>query len=315
MKSFRITVVDTVELLDYQLARLRALGEVNVFEDIPQGDDLLWRLSNCDIAILGWSKIDRTILDACAQLRLISLWSTGFDYVDIAHARTKKIAVSNVPGYAAETISEFVIGSLIMLSRQVLAAHEHVTGGEYDWKPFRGREIRRKTLGIIGTGAIGSAVAKKATALGMEVIAFTQHPTSERERILGVKFVPLSDLLRLSDAITVHTALNSETRHLLGDAEFAQMKKGVLLVNTSRGEIVKQSAIEFALNSGIVTGACLDVLEIMPLSPHSAIATHPNVILTPHFAFNTNEAIKAKTDICVRNIECFVAGRPENIVN
>jgi D-3-phosphoglycerate dehydrogenase len=195
------------------------------------------------------------------------------------------------------------------------SAHRHVQLGHYDWKPFLGAEIAGKTLGIVGTGAIGSAVAKKAVALGMNVIATTRNPSAERASSLGVRFVPLSELLSESDAITIHSSLNSATRGMFGIAEFARMKAGSFLVNTARSELVVQGAVEDALRNGHLGGAALDVIDGMPLCDEHIFRTHNNVILTPHCAFHTREALIAKTDICVSNIERFITGSPINIVN
>jgi phosphoglycerate dehydrogenase-like enzyme len=311
----KIVVADTVSLEEMHRQSLRNLGELVVYDDVPPWVELERRLVDADIAVIGWSTIDAALLDRTSSLKLISLWSTGYDHVDVAAARARGIAVTNVPGYAADTIAEFVIGSMIALSRQFLAAHHHVLDGQYDWKRFRGAEIRGKTLGIVGTGAIGSRVAALADTLGMSVIATTRDPSAHRAANLKVRYTPFANLLAESDIVSIHTALTPETRGLFDAQAFARMKRGAFIVNTARAEIVEQRALEAALVDGQLGGAALDVIDGVPLPPDHVFRTHPNVILTPHCAFNTREALVAKTDICVSNVERFIAGAPQNVVN
>ena len=306
---------DTVSFEEKHLQSLRALGELIVYDDVPARAELERRLIDADIAVIGWSTIDDSLLSRATALKLISLWSTGYDHVDVAAARARGIVVTNVPGYAADTIAEFVIGSMIALSRRFMAAHRHVLDGNYDWKPFKGSEIRGKTLGIVGTGAIGSRVAGLANALGMSVIATTRDPSAQRAARLRVRYVPFENLLAESDIISIHTALTPETRGLFDARAFARMKRGALIVNTARAEVVDKRALGAALVAGHLAGAALDVVDGVPLSPDHVFLTHPNVILTPHCAFNSREALIAKTDMCISNIERYIAGAPQHIVN
>ncbi|MEM7360006.1 MAG: NAD(P)-dependent oxidoreductase [Pseudomonadota bacterium] len=310
----KITVVDTVDFSLDQLDRLRALGDIDFYDDVPSREELFKRLEHTDIAILGWSNMDKEAFKAAKNLRLLSLWSTGFDYVDITAAKAKGVSVSNVPAYASETIAELTITLAVMVSRSIIAAHTHVVNGGYNWKSFRGSQLYEKTLGIIGLGDIGAAVAKRAQCFGMKVISYTANPSNERSEELGVEFVTKSELFSRADVISLHCALNRETEKIVGANEFKTMKTSAFLVNTARAELIDEEALVGALRAREIAGAGLDVISEDSRGKGSYLLTDDRIVLTPHFAFNTHEAIERKTEICLQNVIAFLEGKPTNLI-
>lgn len=311
----KITVVDTVTLNQNHISILESLGDLRIYEDIPERDELLSRLSETDIAILGWSEINKEILNESKNLKLLSLWSTGYDYVDVKSATEYGISVTNVPGYASQTIGEFVIGLCIAGARKIIEADSYVRNGGTSWKGFEGLQLSGRTIGIVGTGSIGTAVARLAGYFDMEILAYTKHPSKEKANQFNIKYVSMQELLTESDFITLHCALNEETRGFLGKNEFSKIKRGAFLINTARAELIDQEALIHAVRTKRLSGAALDVIEGMPIDSKNPLAQLENVILTPHCAFFTEEAITRKTDICIDNVKKFIAGNPVNIVS
>ena len=314
-ENMNITVVDTVELTNDHIERLKRLGDLKIYTDIPAVDELENRLKDCDIAILGWSKLDDAILKRAERLQMLSLWSTGVDYVDIAAAKEQGVVVTNVPGYAADTIAEFVLGSFVALARKFLLANDYVRTGGDSWKGFEGTQLKGKVLGIVGLGAIGGATAKLGKCFGMNVIALTSNPSEERAKDSGVTFVSKDELLKKSDFISLHCSLNEDTKGLLGIDDVKKMRDRVFLANTSRAEVLDEHALVEGLASGKIAGAAIDVIDSKPLADNSPLLGFDNLLLTPHCAFFTSEAIVTKTNICIENVENFVSGKISNQVN
>lgn len=311
----RITITDSVTLLPEHRARLQRYGQLDMHENVPGDDELESLLHDTDIAITGWLRIDRKMLACAPKLKMISLWATGFDHVDLKATAERGITVCNVPGYAAESIAEYVIGSSIVLTRYMIGAHRNVAAGKYEWRPFRGSLLGGSTIGIVGLGSAGMATARKAAMLGLRVLVATRRPAAVRVSGLPLNCVSMDELLAQSDIVTLHSALNDDTRKMMGAAQFAKMKKGAVLINTARAEMVDTQALVDALSSGHLGGAALDVLEPAPLPQGHPLLTLPNVMFTPHCAFNTVEASTLKTDICVENVEAFIAGKPLHVVH
>jgi len=312
----KIVVVDTVFLEQNHLDRLNKLGEVKIFDDVPQSEDeLVNRLKNTEIAILGWSDITSEVIVKLPHLKMISLWATGYDYVDIQTAKEKGIIVTNVPGYAAEAVAEHVFSLLLSFVRKISFADKHVKTGHFNWKEFRGIELAGKTMGIIGLGSIGSRVARISNCFGLNVIAFTTHPTDEKAKKFGVEFLSFDEVLSKSDFLTIHIPLSLETENLLGFTEFSKMKNDAIIINTSRGQIINETALIDALKSGKIAGACLDVLANDPPEKNNPLLNFENVLLTPHSAFHTTEALRRCTDICIDNVEGFIGDKLQNVVN
>ena len=270
------------------------------------------------------------------NLKLIAARSTGFDYVDIPLARSKGIEVVYVPSYGENTVAEFAFALLLALSRKISDAHQQITEtGSFTQGNLRGFDLKDKTIGIVGTGRIGVNMIRMARGFNMNVIAYDPFPKENLPNELGFRYVSFEELLHESDIISLHAPLNDHTRYMINKDNINQMKKGVFFINTARGGLIETSALEHALESGIIAGAGLDVLEeekdmsdeISLLNNPSAkveelknvlanhyLIRHPRVIVTPHIAFNTTEAIHRILDTTIENINAFIKGEIKNRV-
>ncbi len=308
----RIVILDEVELSDDQLRRLEGLGQVVRHTSNPASDrEVVRRLDGAEVAILGWTALGRRILSQLPGLRLIAVWATGYDYVDVAAANDQGIVVTNVPAYAGRAVAELTIGLVLALARHIVPADRSVRDGRFSWRAFQGTELAGKVLGVVGVGDIGREVARLGACLGMEVLGHARRVSAERATQLGVELLPLHELLHRSNVVSVHVPLTAQTHHLLGREELATMRPGAFLVNTARAGVVDQSALVEALRTGHLGGAALDDHD----HPAPAVAALPNVLLTPHIGFCTAEALIRKGDACIDNVAAFLAGKPRNVVS
>jgi len=187
--------------------------------------------------------------------------------------------------------------------------------GLFDWKYYVGNQLMSKTIGVLGTGEIGKRVIQIAQGFNMNVLSVTAHPSPERAKAMGVKFVDLDTLLSESDIVTLHMPLTPETEHMIGARELAKMKPTAILINTARGRVVDEAALIEALKEKKIAGAGLDVFENEPLPMDSPLLEMRNVVLTPHIAFLSEESLDQCTYICVENVEMFTNNKPQNVVN
>lgn len=313
--NMKIVVLDDVSMSSEQKKFLHSLGEVHIYEGIPQSnDELLRRAEGAEVLILGWTKITEETMRLLKSLKLISVWATGYDYVDVTAATKLGITVTNVPDYAKASVAELTIGLILSLLRHIPNADKDVKKGNYDWKPFKGNQLFGKTLGLIGIGAIGSEVARLGKSLGMNIICYTRNPSKERADKLELEFVDLVDLLKESDVVSLHIPLNESTKNLIGKEQFDLMKDYSVLINTSRAELIDQTALYNALKEKKIKGAALDVIDTQSETFKDMLELN-NIILTPHIGFNTQEASVIKTDICLNNVKSFISGNPVNAVN
>jgi len=309
----RIVVVDHVYVEDQHIQQLRALGEVQIFRDAPKSDEeLKRRIQGAEIVVVGWSNLTREIIDSAPNLKMISVWATTCHYVDLEAAKQKGIMVTHVPGYATEAVAEHVFALLLASVRRLMLADKHVREGKFDWRPFRGIELAGKTLGLVGTGAIGCRVGEIAKAFKMRVLAFDIVPNMKRAQEIGMEYVDLQTLLRESDIVSLHVTLTSETEHLIGKKEIEMMKKAGVVINTSQGKVIDEKALADALRSQKLSYAGLDVFEVETPAQRNPLFELDNSVLSPHVGFHTVEAVKLKTDICIDNIVKFLEGRPQN---
>jgi phosphoglycerate dehydrogenase-like enzyme len=316
----KISVVHTVAWEDAAWSRLQSIGPFSYYPDYPKDEDeLIERMGGAEIVIGADVLIPRRVIFNSPNLKMISVWSTGVDNVDLAAARELGVVVSNVPGYSAYSVAEYAWAMALFLTKRLAEADAHVRSGKYDWSAIRSAEIYGKTAGIIGAGAIGSHCARIANGMGCKVIAATQRPDSARAEALGVEFVPLDELLRQSDLIFINAALTPETRHLIDARAFQCMHRQPILINTARGGIVEVEAMLDALEQGRVSGLGLDVLWKEPpdwASPaFKRLLAAERVILSPHCSSHTREAFSRLTDVCLDNIEAFLNGIPANVVS
>jgi len=297
------------------LERLRPHGEVVLHTTRPANDEeKLARTREATVILntrgsVTWS---RELLERLPRLKMIATCSIGVDAIDIKAARDLGIVVSNVPGRTAKIVAEHAIALLLAAARQLAFQTAQIRAGRW------GRELSTvlvgKTLGVIGTGAIGCEVIRLGRAIGMEAIAWTFHPSAEKAAALGCRYVELDDLLRASDAVSVHLKLTPESRKLVGARELALMKRGGILVNTSRGPVVDTEALVAALRSGHLAGAGLDVYDLEPLPPDHPLLACDRAVLTPHSADQNPEGIDLLNGGCVDNVIAYLEGRPQKRV-
>lgn len=268
-------------------------------------------------------------------LKLIATRSTGYDHIDLAAAAARGITVVNVPFYGENTVAEFAFALLLALSRRIIDADERVRTGVFSPKDLRGFDLAGKTLGVIGTGHIGAHSIRMAQGFGMKVIGFDAYPNADLSHTLGFEYLALPELLAQSDVITLHVPYNEHTHHLINKENIGSIKKGAYLINTARGAVVETEALVAALKDGTLAGAALDVLEeegdladatalLSAPHPHESemktllenhyLIDHPRVIVTPHLAFNTQEAVERILNTTIENIRSFSAGTSTNAV-
>jgi D-3-phosphoglycerate dehydrogenase len=314
MIGMKIVVVDHVYLEEKHVKRLRSLGDLTVFEDPPDSsDELIERVREADVVIVGWSNLNRSVIESAERLRMISIWATTCHYADLEAARERGIVVTHVPGYATEAVAEYTFALLLTSIRRLPLADKHVREGKFDWRPFTGSELAGKTLGVVGTGAIGCRVSEIGRAFGMRVLGFDKYPNLKRAEEVGMTYASLETLLRESDVVTLHVTLTAETEKLLGKKQIATMKDGAVIVNTSQGRVIDQEALVEALKLGKLSCAGLDVFADEPPAKNNPLFKLGNTVLSPHIGFNTVEAEARCTDICVDNIAKFLEGKPQNV--
>ena len=312
----KIVIADPIFLTDEYRRQLELLGEVRVYETYPASDaEFRDRIRDAEVVVVGRFGMRADAFEAAPRLCMVAVWQTGYDHVEIEAATRAGVVVSNVPAYSFEAVAEFVFAFALALLRRVHVADAHLRAGEFDWREHHGHQLMGMTIGVIGTGDIGTRVIQIAHGFGMRVLSTTAHPDSERARRLDLEFVDLPTLLTEADMVTLHVPLTPSTERMIGAREIGMMKPGAILVNTARGRVVDEAALVEALRTGSIAGAGLDVFEEEPLPADSPLRALDNVLLTPHIAFLTEESMDECTFITVRNIEQFAAGRPENVVN
>jgi D-3-phosphoglycerate dehydrogenase len=313
MIKMKIVVVDHVHLEEKHIKKLRTLGDLKIFKEPPKtSDELKKRIGEAGIVIVGWSQLTRNVINSAKRLKMISIWATTCHYVDLEAAKERGIIVTHVPGYATESVAEYTFALLLASVRKLNLADRHVRKGHFDWRPFGGRELAGKTLGIIGTGTIGCRVAEIALAFRMQVLGYDKYPNPKRAQEIGFKYVDFNTLLKKSDAVTLHVTLTPGTEKLIGKKEIDTMKNGAIIINTSQGKVIDEKALAAALKSNKLSCAGLDVLEEEPPPKNNPLFKLDNTVLSPHIGFNTVEAEARCTDICVDNVAKFIEGKQQN---
>ena len=253
-------------------------------------DELRRAVASCaGLLVRSQTEVSRAVIEAGTELRVIGRAGAGVDNIDMAAATERGVLVMNTPGANAQAAAELTVGLLFAVARHIAAADASVKAGRWERTRFRGTQLLGKTLGIVGIGNVGRLVARSAAALGMHVVAHDPYVAPDLAVEHRVSLVALDAVLAYSDFITVHTPLTSTSRGLIGAAEMARMKRGVYLLNCSRGGVIDEQALLAALDDGQVAGAALDVFTAEP--PHGlAIARHPSVVATPHIGALSWEA-------------------------
>jgi len=288
------------------------------------------------ISLFIKTQLTKEVLDRFPELKMIAVRATGFDHVDLDTCRQRNITVSNVPDYGQHTVAEFTFAILLTLSRKTYESYKRVAEtGSFSPDGLRGFDLHGKTLGVIGTGKIGLNVIGIAQGFGMKVLAFDPFPKDQLAQEKGFFYCSLTELLQQSHVITLHAPYNEHTHHLINTENIEQIQQGSYLINTARGGLIETRALVQALESQRLAGAALDVLEeegtigdevglleavhpraetLQTLLSNHYLIDHPRVLITPHNAFNTHEALRRILDTTVSNIQSFSEGQPENTV-
>ncbi len=308
-----------------------------VFFESPISDHADFSDDEAEIlSVFVKSKVDASVMDRMPNLKHIATRSTGFDHIDLEEAKKRGITVSNVPSYGENTVAELAFGLLLMLSRNLYDSYRRVReDGSFSQEGLRGFDLKDKTIGVVGAGHIGRYMISMAKGFGMNVITFDVNVDEEHAKEMGISYVSMEELFSSSDVISFHVPYNEHTHHLLNKDVLKNLKKGVYIINTSRGAVVDTDALVQGLKEGVIAGAGLDVLEeegpmfdhlealsdshpspemLKTLLANHYLVEHPKVVITPHNAFNTQEAVGRILSTTVSNIESFVSGNPENIV-
>ena len=281
----------------------KAGHEVVVYPDRNEDlDELIRRAEGAEVIVESNIPLCKDFLDACPNLKMLSIAFTGLDHIDMEECQRRGIVVKNAAGYSTEAVAELAIALMIDLYRKVLE-NDTITRQCNRKGIMPGREIGGKTVGIVGMGNIGQRVAQLANAFGCKVLAWNRTP----KQIDGVTFVDKETLLKQSDIVTLHVALNADTRDFIGEKELALMKPTSLLINTARGPVVNEAALANALKEGKIAGAATDVYGTEPpLKPDNPLFGAPNLIMLPHIGFATEEAFILRLGIVVDNIKKIV---------
>ena len=297
------------------LERLAGYGDVMLYDTRPASlEEKIERVKDADVIMntrgaVAWGEQEFSQLP---KLKMVTTCSIGTDMFDLEAAKKHGIVICNQPGRTASVVAEHMFGLMFAVAKR--AAYLTVEMKKGYWPRRDNVMLQGKTLGIIGMGNIGAEMARLARLIGMEVIAWTFHPSSERAEKLGVRFVELNVLLETSDVISLHVALTDDTRGMIGEAEFEKMKAGAILLNGARGAIVDTDALVNALNSGHVGGAGIDVYEEEPTPSDHPLFACEQVVLTPHCADMTPEGVDLLNSGAVENVIAFLEGRTQNAV-
>lgn len=276
-------------------------------------EELIGRVKGAEVLILANIPLPKEAIEAAANLKLISVAFTGVDHIDMKTCREKNIMVCNAAGYSTYSVAELTIGLIISVLRNIVPC-DAATRNSKTKNGFSQHEVYGKTLGIIGTGAIGMKVAGIAQVFGCKVLAYSRTQKAEASS-KGIQYVELDELLSQSDIVSLHVPLTELTSGLINSEKLALMKPSAILINTARGAVVDNTALAEALKSGKIAGAGLDVFEVEPPLPENhPLFDVPNTVLTPHVAFATAEAIFRRAEVVFENINLWEKGKPRNIM-
>jgi len=320
----RAKVFVTRKLFDEAISLIEEYADVEVYESEEEPapyDLILEKVRDIDgLLCLLTDKIDARIIEAGERLKVISNYAVGYDNIDVEVATKRGIYVTNTPGVLTETTADLAWAILMAIARRVVEADKYVRAGRWvhAWGPkmMLGSDVHGKTLGIVGLGRIGSAVARRAKGFNMRVIYYDVFRREDLERELGLEYKPLEELLKEADYVTLHVPLTKETYHLIGERELDLMKPTAYLINTSRGAVIDQKALYKALKERRIAGAALDVFEKEPIDPDDPLLELDNVVLTPHIGSASIETRKKMAMIAAENLVSVLRGvEPPNLVN
>jgi D-3-phosphoglycerate dehydrogenase len=297
----------------YQNLLTRA--EVAYFDSLPANRaEQLQRIADAELIINIRSSVTfpEEVLKACPKLKLLSMWGTGTDHVDLPAAARLGVTVTNTPGVSAFAMAEHALTLMLAVARNIPQIDAATKQGE--WPRGFVTQLHGKTLGLIGLGAIGRQTARLARGIGMRVIAWTMHPSEQLAKELDIEMVELDEIYRSSDVVSLHLRLSSDTTGFVGAREFGLMKPTAIFINTARGAITDEKALIEALGQKRIAGAGLDVFQAEPLPKDHPVLGLLNVVLTPHSGGVTKEALEAGLRLSIDNVFAFLEGKPQNVV-
>ncbi len=305
---------------DLSWSPLEQYGELTVYDRTPYEDEeIIRRIGDADIVFTNKCPVSRRTMDACPQIKFISVLATGYNIVDTAYAAEKGIPVSNIPAYGTDAVGQFAIALLLEICHHVQHHSDEVHRGRWSKGPdwcfwdYPLIELAGKTMGIIGFGRIGRTTGRIAKAMGMKVLAYGSRPVPEGEEV--AEYVSLDELLRESDVIALHCPLFPETRGIINKDTIAKMKDGVIILNNSRGPLIVEQDLADALDSGKVYAAGLDVVSEEPIREDNPLLRAKNCLISPHISWAPKEARIRIMECSEANLRAFLDGAPINVVN
>jgi glyoxylate reductase len=302
---------------------MASVASVKVYKGVaaPSRTTLLREVRDVDgLYCLLTERVDAELLDRAKKLKMVANMAVGFDNIDLKEATKRGILATNTPGVLTETVADTTFALILAAARRIVEADRYVAEGKWKvrWSPMMmvGTDVYGKTLGIYGLGRIGAAVAKRAKGFGMNLIYFDSLRNEGLEREYGIKFVPMGDLLRESDFLSIHVPLLPETRHSIGEKEFSLMKKTAFVINTARGPVVNEPDLVKALQAKKIAGAGLDVFENEPVKRTNPLLKMHNVVVLPHIASGSVETRTAMAEMAARNMVAGLTGEvPPQLLN
>jgi len=313
----------TRELPKSGLDIIKERFEVEIWPEYapPPKEEIMRKAANVDALVTLLSdKIDAEVYDAASSLKIVSQFAVGFDNIDVKEATKRGIYVSNTPGVLTETTADFAWALLMAVARRVVEADKYIRSGNWKvgWHPtmFQGRDIHGRTLGIIGLGRIGTAIARRAAGFKMKVLYHDVTRRREWEEKLNLEYTEIETLLQKADFVTINVPLLKSTHHLINEARLQMMKETAILINNARGPVVDESALFKALKEGWIAGAGLDVFEQEPTPQGNPLLTLENVIVAPHISSASFGTRSKMAEMVAENLTAFFKGRvPPNLVN
>ena len=306
---------------DVSFAPVEALGDCAYYDSTDYGNqaEIIEHIGDAEVILVNKVPVTEEIFAACPKLSFICETATGYNNIDLQAARQHGVIVSNVPTYGTNTVAQFAMALLLEICNGVGHHAGEVAKGRWSqckyncfWD-FSNIELSGKTVGIIGAGRIGMAFARMVHGFGAEIIA--GHPRKAGQEFEYGRYLTLDEVYQQADIISLHCPLTAETEKMINEATIAKMKDGVILINTSRGQLVDEAALRAALDSGKVRAAGLDVVSSEPILPDNPLLEAKNCILTPHMAWSATEARQRLMDVCVENVKAYMAGQPINVVS
>ena len=311
----------TINPGDLSWQKLAEMVELEAHDYTPPTDrsETIKRIGDAEILLTSKSIIDEEVFANCPNLKFLSVLATGYNVVDIEAARKHNVTVSNVPAYSTDTVAQHTIALLLEICNNVGHHAKTVMDGRWSksrdfcYWDFPVMELAGKTMGIVGFGNIGQKVADIAAALGMKVMVYNSHRVGEKNKF--GEYVSLDKFLSESDIISLHCPMTSETKEFVREENIAKMKDGVIILNTSRGQLIKDEDLKEALESGKVGAAGLHVVSVEPMKEDNPLLKAKNIFITPHIAWASKEARQRLIDVTVGNIKAFIDKKPINVVS